>query len=511
MENQNRKEYNLKERFYQGIKWKSITQFITISSRFIATLILARLILPKDFGLYGIVQIFIAFSVTLLNTTISPALIQKKNLTLRHISSGNFLAITMGVLLILIFWSFAPFISKFFKNEQLIPLLRVLSFKFLFDSMSIIPIAIIRKEIDYKSLFWIMFSSLVIGQSLISILFAFLNFGVYSLVLGALLSSFFMFLTSLIFFTRKGYSFKIGYYKNEVKDIISFGKWTTMTNFASTGANRGDYFIIGKWLDNFSLGIYTKAYYLMQMGSIFIVEIFSNVFFPTFSKVQDDREKIKNVILGFIPFISIVIITIMLFIIFNAKTLVILILGKKWITAVVPLKILCFFGVFRGVYKILDSVVLSLGKVKVQFFIYFFYMGLIVLFSLLGLKWGLKGVSYGVGMSIFIVFLLLLFYVSFILKIKIKDWIFVAKPVLFYGIFFYLSFFILSKYIIFEKIYINILFNFIIWFFLWVFILFILKLRFFNPQFYYLIKKQSSVLPVYLAKIVCLITDKEDV
>ncbi len=490
----------LSEKFYFGLKWKGLTQVSVYTSQLLVTIIMARLLLPKDFGLLGIVQIFIAFSTTIVNMTIKPALIQKKEITADDMASGNFIALIFGVLFLFLFWVGSYPLSIFFKIRELNGIMKIFGFKFIFDSMSIVSLSILRREIDYKSLFFISSVSIVVGQGCVPIVLALLNFGVYSLVFGSISASIILFVSSFVIFRKKGYSFRIKYYKKEIIYILKFGLWTTFTNLVNLVAIRGDYFIIGKWLNTYLLGIYTKSYYLMQFGSTAIVEVFSNVLFPVLSRIQENKKKIKDFLIGFIPIMALIVMSIMIFVIFYSEEIIMVVLGDKWSFAIAPLKTLAFFGVFRGVYKIFDSVILSLGKVKFQFFIHSLYAILIIVSTLVGLKWGIIGISYGVGISIFIVSLLLAFYTSNIVNLQIKDWMLLLKPIVIYGSLFFIAIYIFKIKIHCSNYFFSLLFGIIFFLSLWVVIIVYLKLKYFNSEFYVLFESVIYLFPISLRK-----------
>jgi len=490
----------LSKKFYFGLKWKGLTQISVYTSQLLVTIIMARLLLPKDFGLFGIVQIFIAFSTTIVNMTIGPALVQKKELTVDDIAAGNFIALILGFLFLLLFWVASYPLSIFFEIKELSGILKIFGFKFIFDSMSMVSFSVLRREVDYKSLFFISFFSIVVGQGCISIILALLNFGVYSLIFGSISASVVLFISSFILFRKKGYAFRIKYYKNKIIYILKFGLWTTFTNLVNLVAIRGDYLIIGKYLNTYLLGIYTKSYYLMQFGSVAIVEVFSNVLFPVLSRIQEDENKIKGFLMGFIPIIALIVMSIMTFIIFYSEEIIMVILGDKWKFAIAPLKTLAFFGVFRGIYKIFDSVILSLGKVKFQFFIHLLYAILIIVSTFIGLKWGIIGISYGVGISIFIVSLLLAFYTSKIVELRVRDWIVLLQPVIVYGSLFFIAMYVFKTKIYCSNYYFSLLLGIIFFLSLWVFIIVYFKLKYFNSEFYVLVESIIYLFPIFLRK-----------
>ncbi len=495
--------------FIHGVKWQAVGQTFVNIMKFVTMMILARLLVPQDFGLFGIVQIFLSVGSSIIRMSILPAVVQREKINDAFLFSANSLALIIGVIFSFLFFYSASPLSVFFNNNRLILIIKILSVQFIFDSLSLVPLAVLRKKVDYKSLFYIRSYSYILGYAFISILLAFLGFGVFSLVWGSIANSLLLFLISLNILKRNNFKFKFKLRINEIKKIIKFGSWTALTHVVNLGAVKGDYFIVGKFMGDFSLGIYSKAYYLMQFGSTSIIEVFSNVLFPVFSKIQNDKEKMKRFILGFIPLLSIVTFSITILIFFTAKSIVITILGSKWLPVVLPLKILILFGVFRGLYKVFDSVILALGKVKEQFFIHTIYMILIIGLSYTGIKWGLKGVSYGVGLSIFFVFIILFVFLCNLLNIKIYEFFLMLKPIFIYGFSFFIIFFIAKMSIIIDNHFFYLFLMIVLWFLILFFLVVIFRLRFFNEDFYFLIRITLYLYPGFIRNILMRFVDRD--
>ena len=383
---------SLKKRTLKGIVWTAISNFGQQGIQFVVTIILARLLTPKDFGLVGIASIFIGLAAVVNQLGIGAALVQRKDLDEGHLASAFWTNITMGVVLCILMIGFAPFIASYFKNPQVIPILRVLSLTFVLGSLGIVPGSLLRRELLFNKLAYINISALVIS-GMVSVILAFLGYGVWSLVWGRIVQV--IAGITLIWFIvswRPSLSFSL----KKFKELFSFGISVLGTNLLTYIKKNSDYFIIGKFLGASSLGIYTMAYNMVTLPQRKLSTIITTVAFPAFSKIQDEAEKIREGFFTMISSISFVTFPILAGLCAVAPELVKVFLGDKWVGAIRPIQILCIPGALYSIGTTVGSVFYAKGRPDLEFKCDLISFAILLFALLIGVRYGIVGVALAV-------------------------------------------------------------------------------------------------------------------
>jgi len=297
---------------------------------------------------------------------------------------------------------FAPLIASYFKNPQIIPILRVLSLTFVLGSLRIVPGSLLRRELLFNKLAYINISALVIS-GMVSVILAFLGYGVWSLVWGRIVQVIAgITLIWLIVSWRPSFSFSL----RKFKELFSFGISVLGTNLLTYIKKNSDYFIIGKFLGASSLGIYTMAYNMVTFPQRKLSTIITTVAFPAFSKIQDEAEKIREGFFTMISSISFVTFPILAGLCAVAPELVKVFLGEKWFGAIRPIQILCIPGALSSIGTTVGSVFYAKGRPDLEFKCDLISFGVLLGMLLVGVRYGITGVSLAVLVSSIVEFFL---------------------------------------------------------------------------------------------------------
>jgi teichuronic acid exporter len=369
-----------------GIIWTSIQFTIDIIFRFSVRFILAKLLLPNQFGLVGMCTVFIAVAGAASELGMSAALIQKKNNDEAEemYSTAFWSGLIWGIgIYTLLSFIIAPLASSFYGEPMLKILIPVLSLGILLKPFNLIHLVILTREMNFKRIGKILnLSYLVAGIT--SIIGAyFLNFGVWALVLNNCLS---VVISMPLLFLATTWKPNLEWNKVHFKKIFGFGVYSSGTSIFSTLTYNVDNLMIGKMLGASMLGSYTLSFSLTEQVRQAISGILNNVMFPVFSKNQDNTEKLKEYFLKIVNFNSLVIYPIMSFIFLFADE-IIGFFGKSWNDAILPLKILCIAMMFHLLVNSFTSVIRGLGKPKLEMKI---IMGLTLIILIPGLYIGIS-------------------------------------------------------------------------------------------------------------------------
>ena len=184
MNSNDERETSLSARTLDGMKWSYLSTFSRALLSLLVLVFLARLLTPVDFGLFGIAWIFIALGARFAQSGIGPAVVQRHELTGRHIQAGFTLSMVFGIAMMAVIWLFAPLISGFFNETIVSRILQALSVVFIIQSVGVIPAHLLRRNLQFKQLMVANILAYSVGYGLTAVALAFQGFGVWSLVWG---------------------------------------------------------------------------------------------------------------------------------------------------------------------------------------------------------------------------------------------------------------------------------------------------------------------------------------
>jgi teichuronic acid exporter len=365
--------------------WKLMERGGTQGIQFVVQIILARLLLPEDYGLIAVMSIFIAIANVFIQNGFSTALIQDKDTDEVDFSSVFYLNLLVTALLYTALFFGAPLIAIFYNNQQFIPLLRVLSIVLFFGAFNSIQNAVISKKMQFKKLF---FSSLgaIVASGAIGIVFAYCNYGAWALVFQQLSNQ--LFVTIILFFTVKWRPQKAFSY-TKVKKLFSFGWKVLVSSLIDTIYMNLRNLIIGKLFNAEVLGFYNRG---DQFPSTLVTNVDGSiqaVMFPALSTNQDDRERVKYMVRRSIVTSSFIIFPIMIGLAVTAKPLVEILLTDKWLPCVPFLQISCFIYAFWPIHTANLQAINALGRSDI-------YLKLEIIKKIMGVAILIISLFYGV-------------------------------------------------------------------------------------------------------------------
>ncbi|GAA4109719.1 lipopolysaccharide biosynthesis protein [Aquimarina addita] len=372
------------KKIVSGIKWTGIEFVLNTIFKFSVQFILAKLLVPKEFGLVGMCMVFIAVSGAASELGMSAALIQKKDddQVKMMYPTAFWSGIIWGIILYL-FMSciIGPFAAYFYGEPILIKLIAVLSLGILIKPFSLIHSVILTRALNFKKIAQIFnISALIAGAT--AVIGASFGIGVWALVINNVLS---VGLTVPMLYINTRWKPSLEWDKEHFKQIFGFGAYSTGTSIFSTLTYNIDNLIIGKMLGSSLLGSYTLSFTLTEQVRQMISTILNKVMYPVFGKSQDDKVKLKNYFLKIVNFNSILIYPLMAFLLLFGEQ-VIGFFGENWKEAVLPLKILAVAMMIHLLINSFTSLIRGIGKPQLEMKI---IIGLTILVLIPGLYIGI--------------------------------------------------------------------------------------------------------------------------
>lgn len=346
----------LKEKTVTGLLWSFVDSFANFGIQFVVGIILARILSPREFGLIGMLTIFIALSQTFIDSGFSTALIRKKDCTQTDYSTVFFFNLAIGIICYFLLFIFSGSISTFFEEPLLKSLIQVLGIGLILNSFGIIQRTILTKTINFKLQTKI---SLIasLGSGIVAITMALKGFGVWSLV--ALTLSRYA-LTSIFLWIYTKWNPTLVFCIKSFKQLFGFGSKLLLSSLIDTAYQNIYFLVIGKYFSAVELGFYTRADQFRAMPSQNITAVIQRVSYPVLSSIQDDIPRLKENYRKLIRSTMLITFVLMLGMAAIAKPMILTLIGDKWLPSVIYLQMLCFVGMFYPLHA------LNLNMLNVQ-------------------------------------------------------------------------------------------------------------------------------------------------
>lgn len=439
-------EESLKNKTVKGVAWSSVERFSVQGVQFLVMLVIARLLDPKDFGLVGMLAIFLAVAQSLIDSGFSQALIRKQNRTEVDNSTVFYFNIIVSAILYLILYAIAPWVAGFYNEPQLTELMRVLCFVIIINSLAVVQRAIYSATLNFKTQAKAAFIAALIS-GFIGILLAYQGYGVWTLVWQQLLNAG---INTTLLWVYSNWHPKLIYSWRSFRELFAFGSKLMVSGLLDTIYSNMYTLVIGKIFSASSLGFYSQADRFTKLPSSNITGIIQRVTYPVLCTLQDNNDKLREDYRKLLRLSAFIIFPLMCMLAGIAYPLIELLLGEKWrfaATLLIPLS-------FTMMWYPIHGINLSLLQVKgrsdlfLRLEIIKKLLGVIVL--LVSLPFGLLVMCYA-GIATSLLCLVIntyytgkLIQVGFIMQIKDLSGILFSSLVLF-AVCFLVGIFVTSK------------------------------------------------------------------
>ena len=328
-----------KSKILSSLFWKLMERGGTQGIQLIVQIVLARLLIPEDYGIIALVTIFITIASVFVQSGFNTALIQKKDANEADFSSVFYLSLFVASLLYVIIFFAAPHMAAFYTEPQLIPVLRVLSIILLFGAFNSIQNAVVARKMQFKKLFFSSLGAMVVsGTGTVGIVMAYAGFGVWALVAQQIMYR--LLITVILWFTVK-WRPKLLFSLERVKSLFSYGWKLLVSTLIDTLYRNLRSLIIGKMYNAEMLGFYNRG---EQFPALIVTNIngsIQSVMLPALASQQENRQRVKEMVRRSIVTSSFILFPMMVGLAVIAKPLVKILLTEKWLLCVPFLQISC--------------------------------------------------------------------------------------------------------------------------------------------------------------------------
>lgn len=341
-----------------GISWMSAFRIFSRLIAFIRMVILARLLVPSQFGIFGIASLLLALLEILTETGINIFLVQGKDDIKEYVNDAWFVSIIRGALIAIFILLTASFIVTFFKIPQSLGLIYLISMVPLIRGFINPSVVRFQKELQFGREFY--FRTVIFSlDSLVAIIVSLITHNAIGLVFGLIAGATLEVILSLVLI-KPVPVLKFNWQK--ISKIFHKGKWVTLYGILNYAASKGDNIVVGRLVGAGGLGIYQMGYTLATLPVSEIADVSNRVTFPVYSMISEDRQRLIRGFKKAMLLVCAASVLIGLVIFFFPKDLFILIFGQKWGSTISILKPLAIFGVVRAISGTTTSLFLGVGK-----------------------------------------------------------------------------------------------------------------------------------------------------
>lgn len=384
---------SLKQKAASGMIWTALQKYSAMAIHFISGIILARLLTPHDYGCIGMLAIFMVLAESFIDGGFGSALIQKKHPTQEDYSTIFFWNLGISVLMYAVLFTLAPTIAEFYDLPLLCDVLRVQGLVLFIYAFNLVQRNQLRKKLNFKVLSIVTITTSVVSLS-ITVLMAYHGFGVWALVAQHLITAL---IPAVVFWYYIKWRPQFLFSWKSFRELFSFGSYMFLTHLINQFCSKIGRLMIGKVYSPIVLGYYSKAASTEDLASTSISSIMTQVTYPLYVQVQDDKVAMGNMVKRLTMTVSYVTFPLMFILILIAKPLFVILYSDRWLPSVPYFQVLCLVGLSYCLQAVNTQTIAAIGKSKVMFLWTLVKRTVGLLFMIGGLMlYGMKGFLVGV-------------------------------------------------------------------------------------------------------------------
>jgi O-antigen/teichoic acid export membrane protein len=381
-----------KKKIVDSSKWAILNQLVTQGIRIAVSVYMMRLLTPSSFGVFVKVLSIVGISEMLVGLRMGGGIVQSKHVTKQQLSTIFWLTLMGAVLLALTFFLSGNLIASFYDDTRLVLLTQAASVFVVFLGIGYVPRSILTKKLDYRSIFIVNLAGVTLSSG-IGIWMALNGYDYWSLL--GLWGSFNL-IISVFYLLKSRFVPTLSLRSDGIHSLWKFSRKIALNDSLNYIARNFDNIVIGRVLGAQTLGLYSRAYNIMLFPLQNFVNILNGVLFPSFSLIQDDLVRIKEIFYKAIQSISFITLPFMLFAWLYAPELVLTVLGQEWQEIVGILRILLILGVLQIHSSFSTSIFLAMGRSDLPLKVSYIAKPILIVVILLTVNQGVTAVAIGV-------------------------------------------------------------------------------------------------------------------
>lgn len=375
----------------QGIAWTGGMRFISQGLRWAATLLLARLLSPADYGLVGYATVYLGL-VSLVNELgLSAAIVQQRHLTREQIAKLGGVSAILGVVLFVLTVGGSPLVASFFREPRIQPIVAILASTFVLRGFQVLPRALMTRELAFRRLAWIdgIEAAVLAGSTL---LLAWLGYGYWALVVGSLIGT--TTGTLLAWYFRPHLMSWPREFRT-IRESVNYGAQVAISRVTWYLYSHADFAVVGRMLGTVALGAYTFGWSIANIPVEKVSATLNRVTSGIFASTQHDNAAIRRYMLSITEGLAMLTFPIAAGLALVSREFVLVLLGDQWEPAILPMALLVGYSGFRSITLLFSQVLVATGRARRNMQFGVIALVVLPLVFVLGARWGTAGVAVG--------------------------------------------------------------------------------------------------------------------
>lgn len=401
----------------RGVGWLLVERVTLQALSLLSSVILARLLAPRDFGVVGVAVLFTGLASRLVYFGFGMALVQRETIRRDHIAAMFVLSLGINAVLWLGLTIASPWVGAIFRDRLAGQALAVLSLNFLIRSIGVCPSALLRRAMNFRVITYGSILDLLV-KILVAIVLAWKGMGFWSLVYGELAGGL---AEKIYLFVASGWWPDVRMSRAALRDLFGFGMGISFKSTLIYLYENADNYVVGRALGTTALGFYEKAYNLMNLPVRELSARMTSVLFPVFARIHRERGRLRAAFMKTTLSLSLLSYPVFASLILLAPEIIRVLYGSQWAATVFPFQILCLAGVPRILTQVASSVVNATGAVAPEVTRRGFVFVLLVAGAIVGARWGITGVAVAVALVNFTTGILMLLLLTRLSSVAVKD------------------------------------------------------------------------------------------
>lgn len=405
---------SLKKTALAGVFWSSIQQFSTQGITFVVSVVLARLLSPSEFGLIGMITVLMSIGTVLMEGGLGQSLIRTNNPTEEDYTTVFYFNLIGSFLIYIVVFVCAGSIAEFYKQPSLELIIKWYCLIFITNAFSSVQYTKLSKEMKFKKELTIVVPSLILS-SIVGITMAYMNYGIWSLIVSALVQSV---LASIQLWVRSDWKPSLNFNKEKFNYHFHYGYKLTLSGVLDAIFVNAYSIIIGKFFAPAQVGFYNRADTLKQLPVSNISVVLNKVTFPLFAEVHDDDVRLKDIYKRIMQMVLFFVAPVLLCMSVLAEPLFRVLFSEKWLPAVPYFQILCWNGILYPIHAYNLNILKVKGRSDLFLKLEVVKKVMIILVIVITIQFGIKGLLYGSIVSSVLSFFINSYYTGIFINYK---------------------------------------------------------------------------------------------
>jgi O-antigen/teichoic acid export membrane protein len=378
-----------------GLVWKAVSQIVGQFGRLIVAVLLARLLVPRDFGLANMVLVFSSLVLVFSDLALGAALVQRKVVTEADRATAFWTSIAAGTLFMVLLMAAAGPIAAFYGEDKVRPLLLVLSSTFLISSIATTHEALLVRDMQFRAVELRTMIGMLVGAAA-GVTVALMGGGPWAIIAQQVSTAI---VTTVLLVIRSPWRMHFAFSRASLRDMGGFSGFVLGHRLLYYVHRNADNLLIGKFVGASALGVYALSYNVILIPFSRLATPVQQVLFPAFSRLQDQPERIAALWVRTTRLVGALSIPALCGLVFVAPDLVPVVFGHKWDGAVPLIQVLAWVGLLQSLQTLNTEILTARDRTSTVFrFSMIFFASHLTAF-IVGLHWGVTGVAVAYAIS----------------------------------------------------------------------------------------------------------------